>query len=145
MKLTKFAMFTGLALAALVQAAYAQPYPSKAVTFVVPYPAGGRTDLTARVVAQYLKTELGQPVVVVNKPGASGVFAPKGTPAAAIVTLNSALEKVARDTQFIEQMGALLLGVRHMNQQEFTRFFQEQDALFKPLIDKLGLAVVPKS
>jgi len=61
------------------------------------------------------------------------------------VTLNGALEKVARDTQFIEQMGALLLGVRHMNQQEFTRFFQEQDALFKPLIDKLGLAAVPKS
>jgi len=321
MKLTKFVMLTGLALAALVQAAYAQPYPSKAVTFVVPFPAGGRTDLTARVVAQYLKTELAQPVVVVNKPGASGVlgakevagaapdgytlgffstgflttqytvptptsvreydlvalinidpaavaasaargwktlnevisygkknpggirvginagtsahvfavafcnaagldviyvpfrggveraaalagghidldfdivapmkpmleagklrvlgvasdrrvelyqdiptmreqgvdlvisswhgvFAPKGTPVATITALNGALDKIARNPQFIEQMGALLLGVRYLNQQEFVRFFQEQDALFKPLIDKLGLAVVPKS
>ena len=49
MKLTKFAMLTGLALAALGQVAYAQRYPSKAVTFVVPYPAGGTTDLTARI------------------------------------------------------------------------------------------------
>ncbi len=310
-----------LALVPLTHVARAQTFPSKAVTFVVPYPAGGRTDLTARVVAQFLKSELAQPVVVVNKPGASGVlgakdvaqaqpdgytlgffstgflttqytvptptsvreyelvalinfdpaavavsavkgwktldevisygkknpggirvginagssahifaaafcnvagldviyvpfrggsertaalagghidldfdivapmkpmldagklkvlgiasdrraelykdiptmreqgvelvisswhgvFAPKGTPAAAIAALNGALEKVARNAQFIEQMSALLLGVRYMNQQEFARFFQEQDALFKPLIDKLGLAVVPKS
>jgi putative tricarboxylic transport membrane protein len=56
---------------------HAQEYPSKPVTLVVPYPAGGRTDLTARAVAQYLKAELGQPVLVVNKPGASGVIGAK--------------------------------------------------------------------
>src|SRR6185437_509876 len=44
---------------------------------IVPYPPGGRTDLTGRAVAQYLKTELGQPFVVLNKPGAGGVLGAK--------------------------------------------------------------------
>jgi putative tricarboxylic transport membrane protein len=55
----------------------AEEYPAKPISLVVPYPAGGRTDLTARAVAQFLKPELGQPVVVVNKPGASGVIGAK--------------------------------------------------------------------
>lgn len=52
-------------------------YPTKAVTFVVPFPPGGRTDITARVVAEYYKNYLGQPVVVVNKAGAGGVLGAK--------------------------------------------------------------------
>lgn len=52
-------------------------YPTKAVTFIVPFPAGGRTDLTARVVTQHLEKHLGKPVVVVNKPGAGGVVGAK--------------------------------------------------------------------
>jgi putative tricarboxylic transport membrane protein len=64
-------------------AAQAEDYPSKPVSLVVPYPAGGRTDLTARAVAQFLKAELGQPVVVVNKPGASGVIGAKDVAGAA--------------------------------------------------------------
>ena len=66
-----------LVAAVLSFAAGAQSYPAKPVSLLVPYPAGGRTDLTARVVAQFLKNELGQPVVVVNKPGASGVLGAK--------------------------------------------------------------------
>jgi tripartite-type tricarboxylate transporter receptor subunit TctC len=61
----------GLALAAA--AAQAQPYPSRAITLIVPFPAGGVTDVVARAVATRLGTELGQTVVVENKPGASGV------------------------------------------------------------------------
>jgi putative tricarboxylic transport membrane protein len=57
--------------------AHAQQYPAKAVTLIVPYPPGGRTDLCARAVALYLKAELGQLVLVVNKPGASGVLGAK--------------------------------------------------------------------
>ena len=64
-------------------AAFAQTYPSKAVSFIVPFPPGGRTDLTARAVGQFLNDELGQPVVIVNKPGASGVLGAKEVAAAA--------------------------------------------------------------
>lgn len=66
-----------IVMAAFSLAAEAQNYPAGPVSLIVPYPPGGRTDLTARVVAQYLKDELGQPVVVVNKPGASGVLGAK--------------------------------------------------------------------
>src|SRR6266850_933372 len=72
-----------LVAATLSLAAGAQNYPSKAVSVIVPYPAGGRTDLTARAVAQFLKNELGQPVVVVNKPGASGVLGARDVASAA--------------------------------------------------------------
>jgi tripartite-type tricarboxylate transporter receptor subunit TctC len=299
--------------------ALAQAYPSKAVSLIVPYPAGGRTDLTGRAVAQFLKDELGQPVVVVNKPGASGVlgakevaaaapdgyslgffstgflttqytvptptyakdyefvglinydpaaiaasaakgwktlaevvaagkakpkslrvginpgssahifaaafcdaagieatfvpfrggseraaaiggghidldfdivaamksmrdagklrilavasrehealykdlptmreqgvdlvihswhgvFAPKGTPPQVLATLERALQKVSQRKEFVDQMASQLLGVRYMNRAEFARFFAEQDAQFKPLIQKLGLMVEP--
>jgi tripartite-type tricarboxylate transporter receptor subunit TctC len=49
-------------------------YPAKAVTMIVPFPAGGRTDVIGRVVAQHLSKQLGKPVAVVNKPGASSVL-----------------------------------------------------------------------
>jgi putative tricarboxylic transport membrane protein len=63
-----------LALLAPASEARAQDYPTKTITLVVPYPPGGRTDLCGRAVAEFLKAELGQAVVVVNKPGASGVL-----------------------------------------------------------------------
>ncbi|MES1977885.1 MAG: tripartite tricarboxylate transporter substrate-binding protein, partial [Pseudomonadota bacterium] len=52
----------------------AQSYPAKPIRFIVPYPAGGGTDIVARLVAAKMTTSMGQPVVVDNKPGASTVI-----------------------------------------------------------------------
>jgi tripartite-type tricarboxylate transporter receptor subunit TctC len=62
-------------LAALSAAAWAAPYPTRPVEIVVPYAAGGSTDLVARTLAQQLQTRLGQSVVVLNKPGGAGTIA----------------------------------------------------------------------
>src|ERR1700739_1104300 len=50
-------------------------WPSKTIAILVPLPAGGSADLSARLLAEHLKTVLGQPVVVENKPGAGGNLA----------------------------------------------------------------------
>ena len=54
--------------------ALAQGYPVKQLRLIVPFPPGGVPDLSSRVVAQKLSAELGQPVVVENRAGASGVI-----------------------------------------------------------------------
>ena len=67
-----------LALAAplLVSRACGQDrYPSRPITLILPYPAGGGTDVIARVFARTLEQELGGTVVVVNKTGAGGNIA----------------------------------------------------------------------
>jgi tripartite-type tricarboxylate transporter receptor subunit TctC len=52
--------------------ALAQTYPSRPVTMVVPYPAGGPTDTIGRIMAEGLRPSLGQPVIIENMGGASG-------------------------------------------------------------------------
>jgi tripartite-type tricarboxylate transporter receptor subunit TctC len=52
----------------------AEDYPTESIRFLVPYAAGGPTDHTSRTVASCLQEELGQPVVVENRPGASGAL-----------------------------------------------------------------------
>lgn len=61
--------------------AVAQTYPSKTIRFVVPYPPGGASDVTARILGQKMTEIYGQPVIIENRPGANG---------------NIALEHVAR-------------------------------------------------
>jgi tripartite-type tricarboxylate transporter receptor subunit TctC len=56
-------------LAAVALCAAAQPYPSRAIKFVVPFPPGGGVDIVARAVSEKLSPRLGQPIVIENRPG----------------------------------------------------------------------------
>ncbi len=73
MKASLFAIVLGLtASTALTDAAQAQSYPSRPVTMVVPFPAGGSTDNIGRILAEGMRGPLGQSVVIENIGGASG-------------------------------------------------------------------------
>lgn len=100
------ALRTALAAAAALAAcaAHAQAWPSKPIHFVVPFGPGGANDLVARYVAEAASRELGQPIIIDNKPGAGSVLgvdlvakaAPDGytfaAPAAGVIT-NAMIKK----------------------------------------------------
>ena len=72
------ARLCGLALfglAATAAAAQAQGFPNRPIKMLVGFPAGGPSDVPARIIGQHLQTALGQPVVVENKTGAAGMIA----------------------------------------------------------------------
>lgn len=73
MKVTRARFLFSIILAlVLPQSLSAQSYPSKPIRLIVPFSAGGPTDVVARLVGQNLSTVLGESVVVENRPGASG-------------------------------------------------------------------------
>ena len=67
--LTAWLLGCGLTLGAM-----AQTFPSKPIRMIVPFPAGGTTDIVARILAQRMSETMGQPVVVENKAGAGGAI-----------------------------------------------------------------------
>jgi tripartite-type tricarboxylate transporter receptor subunit TctC len=73
-RLFAIAAFAVLAVTGGVGGVAAQTYPSRVITLVVPFPTGGGTTLLARVVAEQMKAELGQTVIVENVPGAGGTI-----------------------------------------------------------------------
>jgi tripartite-type tricarboxylate transporter receptor subunit TctC len=68
---------TFVAGAAMAASAFAQQYPTRNITMMVPYAAGGPTDTVARVVAQAMTKPMGQSVIVENRPSAGGILAPE--------------------------------------------------------------------
>jgi tripartite-type tricarboxylate transporter receptor subunit TctC len=70
-------LFLGLAVAAVLQgpgSASAQTYPSRPITMIVPFAAGGPTDRIGRIVAEGMRASLGQPIVIEDVTGASGTI-----------------------------------------------------------------------
>lgn len=70
---TALSALAGLTATAAFRPGFAQGFPSRAVTIVVPYPAGGPVDAVARLFAEEAAADLGQPVTVDNRGGASGM------------------------------------------------------------------------
>ena len=64
-------------------AAGAQEYPTKPITLIVPWPAGGSTDISMRAIAESASKVLGQPIAVDNKAGGGGTVGPATMAAAA--------------------------------------------------------------
>ena len=67
-------LVTATAAVPAIGHAQADAYPSKPITFIVPFPAGNVTDVLARTIAQGLSAKLGQSVIVENRPGAAGII-----------------------------------------------------------------------
>ena len=75
LKILTIAIGCVLLMTQVASPAFAQAWPSRPVRMVVPFVAGGSTDLTARVLAENLRPVLGQTVVIDNRPGAAGTIA----------------------------------------------------------------------
>lgn len=69
------AIFLALAMcSSAAPTVQAQDFPTRSITLVVPFPTGGPTDISARIVAQVLSTNLGQPIAIDNRGGAGGAI-----------------------------------------------------------------------
>jgi len=72
--MTKLAIALAFAVFVVVSGAAAQTYPTRPVTVIVPFAAGGVTDIVARIVSERMKTALGQSVIIENVSGAGGTI-----------------------------------------------------------------------
>lgn len=75
-RLLAAAIVLAAAVVSFASGAFAQAYPEKPITLIVPWPAGGSTDIAMRTIAEGASKHLGQPIVIDNKPGAAGTLGP---------------------------------------------------------------------
>ncbi len=76
MKRTALALLSAAIIAVIAGPAFAQTFPSKPVTLIVPWPAGGSTDIAMRAIAEAASKHLGQPIIIDNRAGGSGTVGP---------------------------------------------------------------------
>ncbi|MBC8022091.1 MAG: tripartite tricarboxylate transporter substrate binding protein [Burkholderiales bacterium] len=76
MKLRTLLAFAICAASLAMPSVAADPFPSRAITLIVPWPAGGPTDTYLRKLAEITSRHLGQPMIIENKPGAGGMLGP---------------------------------------------------------------------
>jgi tripartite-type tricarboxylate transporter receptor subunit TctC len=72
--MTRALVAAGVAVSALAANAALAEYPERSITIIVPFSAGGNTDTIARIAAEHLSAELGQPVVIENRGGGGGTI-----------------------------------------------------------------------
>jgi tripartite-type tricarboxylate transporter receptor subunit TctC len=72
--MTKQVLIAAIAAVGLISSASAEPYPSRPITFVVPFAAGGPADALARILAERMRSPLGQSIIVENVVGAGGTI-----------------------------------------------------------------------
>jgi tripartite-type tricarboxylate transporter receptor subunit TctC len=90
-----------LFMSALAVGAQAQGFPNKTVRLVVPFAAGGSTDIVGRILAQKLNEMWGQPVIVDNRAGGGTVI---GTDIVVISKINADVLKVVRSPELVEKL-----------------------------------------
>ncbi|MGB9317041.1 MAG: tripartite tricarboxylate transporter substrate-binding protein [Pseudolabrys sp.] len=115
----------GCALLAVTQTAAAQSFPSRPLTLVVPFAAGGPSDVAGRIVAQSLSEKLGQQVVVENPAGAGGTLAPYGSRKRHLMAINSS-----------SATAALMPGVKRSTRSRPTTQL--------PILQRLGSSLRPR-
>src|SRR5262245_52011583 len=71
-----FSLLLAGSAALTVTGALGQAYPSRTITLICPWPAGGGTDLHLRKIGEIASKQLGQPIIVENRPGGSGMNGP---------------------------------------------------------------------
>lgn len=135
---------TGAAAVALLGAAQAADFPSKAVTLIVGYRAGGGTDVMVRAMAEPMSKVLGQPVLVQNKPGAGGGVAALFTSKApadghTVVVTTSTTYTLEPHVQKVAYKNADFAHIANVGQFQ-EAIFSKADAPFKTLKEMVAYA-----
>jgi tripartite-type tricarboxylate transporter receptor subunit TctC len=159
------AALVGLMAAAMSFAAEAQTFPSRPVTLIVPWPAGGTTDVVMRALATASEKHLGQSIVIDNRGGAAGtlgpahmaasakpevgidlvsnspfgIAGPAGMDRAVVAALHDAFKKGMQEASYIAAMERFDQEPFYLGSDDYRAYALTQTAEEKRLIEELGL------